>query len=223
MRLLFAIWLGLWLVAPQVAEAGAWLREKGSGFTALTFGMNKDEENSPSLYFEYGLTEKTTVGFDIHAAMNGASLRDASGMIFLRRTLWHLNGPHKLSYELGLGGTYRDDLLLPTVKTGVSWGRGFQLWERNGWINVNAAYIYEPMQGSSLSKLEGTVGLDLGKITTGMIEIAMSRMDGDTFSSIEPSVLIKPKKGKYKFRVGVAVPFDNADKSSLKLGIWHSF
>lgn len=223
MRPLIALCLVLWHLTAPGAQAGAWLREKGSGFTSLSFGFNQFEEGAQSLYFEYGLTEKMTVGLDVTTATLGSDFHRAAGHLFFRRKLWDLGSPHQLSYEIGVGGIYQDDLILPTLKAGISWGRGFQFRDRSGWVNVTAAFIYEPMMGENVSKLDATLGLELGKITTGMIELNLQRKDRDLYQAVEPSLLIRPRTSKFNFKVGAKVPIADPDKSSLKLGIWHSF
>ncbi|MEP5732181.1 MAG: hypothetical protein ABJL67_22730 [Sulfitobacter sp.] len=223
MRLLVAICVAFWLSAGSPAQAGAWLREKGSGFTSLSFGLNRFEEGSQSLYFEYGLSEKMTIGLDVTTSTQRSDFRDGQGHIFLRRQLWANDGPHKLAYEIGIGGTIRDDAVLPTFKSGLSWGRGVQLYDRNGWVNVNAAFIYEPSLGEHITKMDATFGLELGQRTSGLVELSLFHQHGDTYQAVEPSLLIRPKDSRFNFKVGAKIPFDDQDKSSLRLAVWHSF
>lgn len=205
------------------AMAGAWLKEKGAGFSSLSIGANSADEQTLALYFEYGLTDKTTVGLDISAFAGQPDMLNGYGAVFLRRSLFASDGPHKFAYEFGFGALYQDDLPLPVVKAGLSWGRGFSHGRGNGWMNVDAAYIYEPTQGQKFAKLDGTLGMDFNDIMTGMIEVHISRSDDDTFGSLEPSLLLRPRKGAFNIKIGAEIPHDDIDRSALKLGVWHRF
>lgn len=214
--------LVLLCMAPY-AEAGAWLKKKGEAFSSVTAGANAHDELTWSYYFEYGLTDRMTVGIDASAFTNQADFRNGYGAVFIRRSLWDRDGPHKFAYELGFGALYRDDTPLPTVKAGLSWGRGFTLGERNGWMNVDASYLYEVTLGQQIAKIDGTLGLDLGDRVTGMFEVHFLRDDAQTSGSLEPSLLYRPKRGNFSFKLGAEIPHEDTSKAALKLGLWHRF
>ncbi len=62
--------LTLILSAPAPSFAGAWLREKGKTFTALSVTAYKDEDgfydSKTSIYAEYGLRPGITIGTYAH-------------------------------------------------------------------------------------------------------------------------------------------------------------
>ncbi|WP_386625279.1 hypothetical protein [Sulfitobacter geojensis] len=223
MRYLFAACLILWQCVACTAQAGAWLREKGTGFVSLSFGATQFSETTNALYIEYGLSDKTTVGLDVSTFTNALNVRNGFGNIFLRRAIGPTDQPHKWAYEIGFGGLWGNEMQLPTVKTAISWGRGFKIAERDGWVNMDAAYVYEPTLGEHITKLDATLGLNFGTITTGLLEVTLSSQNSETYGAFEPSVLIRPKESRFSIKVGAQVPFDEQEKAALKLGIWRSF
>ena len=210
-------------LSPRPAEAGPWLREKGSGFTALTFGATQFSETTNALYFEYGLTENTTVGLDVSAFTNSLNVRNGFGNLFLRRAIGPTDGPMRMAYEVGLGGLWGNERQLPTLTTGVSWGHGFEMTGRPGWISATGSFVYEPTLGQHITRLDGTLGLDFGKVVTGLVETTLSYQNDDSFGAVEPAVLIRPADSAFRIRIGAQIPFSEQQKTALKLGIWHSF
>lgn len=223
MRFLFTTCLVMTLCAAPMGHAGAWLREKGTGFASLSFGATQFSETTNALYIEYGLTDKMTVGLDISAFTNAQNVRNGFGNLFLRRALGPTDRPSKWAYEIGVGGLWGNEMQRPTVKTGISWGRGFQVRDRSGWVNIDAAYVYEPTLGDHVTKFDATLGMELGGITSGLLDLTLSHEKSDTFGAFEPSVLIRPKQSKFSIKVGAQIPFDEQEKTALKLGIWRSF
>ncbi len=223
MRLILVLFMTIFWSAASAAHAGAWLREKGTGFVSLSFGASMFSETTNSLYLEYGLSEKITVGLDISAFTNAQDVRNGFGNLFMRRSLGPTDGRNKWAYEIGVGGLWGNEMQRPTIKTGLSWGRGFQVNKHSGWINLDAAVIYEPTLNEHIVKFDGTVGLDFGNITTGIVEVALSQQENEFFGAIEPSILIRPKQSRFQVKVGAQIPFDDQKKSAFKLGVWHTF
>ncbi len=214
--------LALWAI-PQNAQAGAWLREEATGFVSLSFGATKFSETTNALYVEYGLSSTTTIGLDVSTFTNAQNVRNGFGNIFLRRAIGPTDRDSKFSYEIGIGGLWGNEMQRPTLKTGLSWGRGFQLDERNGWVNIDAAVIIEPKLSEHIVKLDGTLGMALTDTISGILEVNLSHQENDIYGAFEPSVLIRPKDLGISFKIGAQIPFEDQEKSALKLGLWHSF
>jgi hypothetical protein len=223
MRFLFAISLACLSCGVHPAEAGAWLKEKGTGFASLSFGAFQNDQTSTAIFVEYGLSDTTTIGIDINAFVARSDVGDAFGVAFLRRSLGPTDRNSRFSYEVGVGAFWDDEQLLPAVKSAVSWGRGIQFGDRSGWMNVDAAYIVEPTLKNHTAKLDATAGLNFTPVTTGILELNLSQQDSDFFSAVEPSVLIKPKSSAFQIKLGARIPMDEGDSTALKLGIWRSF
>ncbi|MEM7520608.1 MAG: hypothetical protein AAF307_06175 [Pseudomonadota bacterium] len=224
MKLSVTLALLLTLCAASSANAGAWLKERGSGFASFTLGGNMHHEVTGALYLEYGLGDHTTIGIDVNGFTDGNTARNALGHVFLRRELFKTGNAHRFSYEVGVGAMWLDERTLPTVKTTLSWGYGFSSGPRNGWASLDASYTYEPTLGMSIAKVDGTFGMAITEVTTGMIQFtASSQNDNDSYRAVEPSLLFTPKGKTFSLRIGAEVPVEHTDKSALKLGLWRRF
>lgn len=223
MRVLFTVILLIWQCMASTAYAGAWLREKGTGFTSLSFGATQFSETTNALYIEYGLSDKTTIGLNISSFTNALNVRNGFGNLFMRRAIGPTDRPNKWAYEIGVGGLWGNEKHLPTFKTAISWGRGFQIKERSGWVNVDAAFVYEPTLGQNIAKLDAALGMNFGGITTGLLEVTISSQNSETYGALEPSVLLRPKDSSFSVKLGAQIPFDEQEKAALKLGIWRKF
>ncbi|MCX7560377.1 hypothetical protein OS190_12430 [Sulfitobacter sp. F26204] len=223
MRKLFVASLILWQGLASVADAGAWLREKGDGFVSLSFGATQFSETTNAFYIEYGLSDKTTIGLDVSAFTNALNVRNGFGNLFLRRAIGPADQPDKWAYELGIGGVWGNEMHRPTVKAGIAWGRGFKVNSRAGWINLDAAYIHEPTLGEHITKFDAAVGMAFSDATTGLLEISVSAQKSETYGAFEPSLLIQPKDSKFRIKLGAQIPFSEQEKTALKMGIWNDF
>ena len=201
MRVLFTVILLIWQCMASTAYAGAWLREKGTGFTSLSFGATQFSETTNALYIEYGLSDKTTIGLDISSFTNALNVRNGFGNLFMRRAIGPTDRPNKWAYEIGVGGLWGNEKHLPTFKTAISWGRGFQI----------------------IAKLDAALGMNFGGITTGLLEVTISSQNSETYGALEPSVLLRPKDSSFSVKLGAQIPFDEQEKAALKLGIWRKF
>ena len=184
MRAMIIVGIVLGFCAGQTATAGAWLRDHQSGFLSLSFGATQTDQTTNALYLEYGLTQQTTLGVDVSAFSIGSDVRNAFGIVFMRRALGDRKRPSKWAYEIGIGALWDQDRTLPAVKTSLSWGRGFQLGDRSGRISVDAGYVHEPTLQNHTTKLDATAGLGFTQITTGILEMTYSHKDTDCFGAV---------------------------------------
>lgn len=223
MQRIFVITLLAVLTAAPMAQAGAWLRDAGTTFLALSFGVTQHSDTTNGFYLEYGLSDQTTVGIDVSTFTNRLHVRNGVGTVFLRRNLTAPDGPNRFAYEVGIGGVWGNEMQRPTMLIGLSWGRSISLWGQNGWVNLDGRFTYEPRLGEHVTKLAGTFGLDFGPTTTGLVELSISSQKGDSFSALEPSLLFKPRHSPFRIKIGTQVPLQDSARSALKLGIWHRF
>ena len=212
-----------WLFCTTAADAGAWLREKGSSFTSSTLSATWLGDTASTSYLEYGLRDDLTIGTDIATANSHLGVQTGYGMFFIRRPLGRNDAVHKWAYELGIGAAWIDQLVLPYVKTGLSWGRSIKLHETNGWIAVDASMNWEVSTGHHLAKLDATVGLNLTEATTGMLQLYIGNLDDNTYASIAPSLVFHPRKTKFRIQIGAESQLGDLDNSALKIGIWRAF
>ena len=223
MRLLIAFILIICVSATTSVQAGPWLRKKGSTFTSASINATYFRDIGTATYLEYGLRENMTIGADINTSMNRLGERSGAATLFLRRALGPNKGAHRWAYELGVGADWKGDLILPHLKTGVSWGKGYTLREKSGWMTVDASIKWDLSQGQHHGKLDATLGMNFSDQTTGMVQLYLAQLDQKFFATLAPSVVFKPRKRKFKIQIGAEIPSENAQNTALKLGIWREF
>ncbi|RBO55134.1 hypothetical protein DSD19_00370 [Rhodovulum sp. BSW8] len=152
----------LTLADPQPASAGAWLKEKGAGLLSFSYEADRDRTYGSqwgygSLYGEYGLTPKLTLGLD---AGQGDDADDWKAILFLRFRSGIGWLPGRLATEFGAGAAGAPGgLTEPVIRTGLSWGTGFTTADGSGWINLDARTDTRPQSALVDYKLDITLGV----------------------------------------------------------------
>lgn len=204
----------LCLVATQ-ASAGAWPRQKGSGFASIATRLEFDETYtlSPSynsIYLEYGLNGRHTLGVDAGQSSDGATRTVA----FLRMPLFETKRGNPVAIELGLGKIDEQIVLRP----GMSWGRGLKY----GWLAADGlAELYET--GNVTLKLDVTFGL---KSKAGHMLILQLQNEkpimAPTQTAFAPSVVLPFGKTRH-LEIGGAMSLNDRESYSFKFGLWQDF
>ncbi|MCH2165121.1 MAG: hypothetical protein MK098_10780 [Marinovum sp.] len=220
-----------WLVSFLVtlclvsqANAGAWPRGHGKTFTSASGELWQDEQGYlhyyTSAYLEYGRTPKLSIG--TITAMG--SLSGADNEIFAGYTVWQ-KGPHVLSLETALHENRTLDFagqeqVSPGYGVGLSYGRGFQLAQRNGWITLDARLN----RSTKLQefKFDTTLGLSLHERWKVMTQVFTSTIDGETNIKFAPGVVFSVNE-KTHIELGARVPSRDAERAAIKLGLWREF
>jgi|AntRauTorckE5430_2_1112549.scaffolds.fasta_scaffold04045_2 hypothetical protein len=201
------------------AVAGAWLRETGTGFLSLAgevtepdaFGIYRQDY---SLYAEYGLAERLTLGVDAGHDM----LRMSKAVVFARLPLGRADRTVKLAVELGAGQVGDDTALRP----GLSIGRGIKLWDRDGWLNADGRAV---LAGGGAMTLESdlTFGLSVTEHSRVILQLQAGQPDiGDGYATFAPSLVYETKPGAH-LEIGLTQPLTGSDLRSLSLGLWRTF
>lgn len=209
------------LAAP--ATAGPWLREKGKSFTSVSFATTWDLKSSTSSYLEYGFRDNMTIGADVGVFRSPLEGQTGFATVFLRRPLGRNEGTSRLAYELGVGASWADDIVSPHIKTGLTWGRGFQLRDKGGWMTVDASVRWDLGHSLQVTKIDSTVGLNFTDKFTGMFQLYVTNTQGETFATVAPSLIYTPKSGKFKIQIGVEALVDEISNPAIKLGLWREF
>ncbi|MGJ8628092.1 MAG: hypothetical protein ACSHXB_14120 [Sulfitobacter sp.] len=205
------------------ANAGAWLREKGSSFTSVSFSSTWFLDTTNTSYLEYGLRDNLTVGADVGYATSRNGTQSGYGTLFIRRPLGQNDGPNQWAYELGVGAAWVGEEVLPYLKTGLSWGRGIKLRDTNGWMAVDASITWDVTSGLHVAKIDSTIGLNFTEVTTGMVQLYLAHLDQQTYGSIAPSIVIKPRNSKFRIQIGAESQLDDLENTGIKLGLWREF
>lgn len=221
MRFFILFAFGLFLSAR--ANAGAWMREEGTGFASSTFTINRLRDHSSGTYVEYGWRQDITLGLDLSFASNHLGYQSGAATAFLRRPLNFGSDRNKWAYEVGAGAAWVQDIVLPHVKLGLSYGRGLEVAGKTGWLAVDSGMFWDLTSGQSITKIDGTLGINFTEVTAAMTQIYFSRVLGDEFTTFAPSLLISPKGRKYTLQLGIETSMFRRAEPSVKFGLWRDF
>ena len=207
------------LMLASHASAGAWLREQGTGFLSYS-GVYKDNgQLDGTLYAEYGLRPKLTLGLKIDVDMTSGRMGDGTGFLFARKPIKTEKRNYKLAYELGIGSTF-GSVETPLIRTGLSYGRGVTLWDKNGWLAIDGAYEIAMDDGEDTAKLDTTFGLSLNDRFKVMMQVFVSQTESTVSTTLAPSVIWQPKPDAPSYQLGIE---EQNGTFAIKLGMWRSF
>ncbi len=170
-RILFAAFL-LVSVASE-ATAGAWVQPPGGAFLAVSatgYASSGGEDTTSSLYAEYGLLPRLTVGLDANSRAMAAMDSFGHALVFARVPLTAGDRPVRTAAELALGAYHADRRSRPMLRLKGSLGYGFSSSVGSGWLNLDAEY--ERIRAASAAyKLNATIGLSDGPGVRPLLEI----------------------------------------------------
>lgn len=215
--LAIAVLLSLCLSGP--ALPGAWPREKGTAFLSLAGQAEGPDEDGIyrqnfTLYAEYGLTERLTLGVDA----GGDALRMTKAIGFLRWPLGRADRGVKLAFELGAGQVDGENALRP----GLSLGRGVEFGKRQGWLAADGRAILFTGGGMTL-ETDLTFGLSLTKRSKVILQIQAGQPDlGGAYTRFAPSFVFETKPGAH-IEFGLTEPLLGDGDRGIKLGLWRKF
>ena len=211
-------------LAALPASAGPWVREKGSVF--LSFGGNVAISDAaqrpvhwdPTLYLEYGLTEKITVGLDIYIA-NGAQEETATAFVRFPIRSADTRWPMAMSFAYGM----RNDKALGVVDTlaraGLSVGRSLP----NGWLSADLAGVYALEAERLESKLDLTWGWNFAEDWTSIVQLQSGvGTAGDIYVKVAPSIVYDMTRFN-KVEVGLVQALTGDGGAGLRVATWVEF
>ena len=222
------------LFLPALAHAGAWPRDKGEVFLSFTNEISAAPQTryatGTSLYAEYGLTDRLTVGFD---GTLGATGTPSEGYLFLRTPLGKADRPARLAVGFGLGvksipnpwGTTTNQKL---AKIGASWGRGLQ----RGWlaVDMSVAWVLDssitvPGQSGTTYKADFTWGMKPSERVMLIWQLQTGKVpDASAYAKFSPSLIwqMRRQKGTH-IEIGFVYGLTGDNSQNLKLGFWKRF
>lgn len=211
------------LCAAQTAFAGAWPREKGEIFIAaggnflLSEGAQLPVHYDPTLYAEYGASDRVTLGLDLHTADAG---RIGTIFLFASFPLGDLEARDKFAASLAFGA--RADAQHPNetlLRGGLSWGRGLD----DGWLAVDASATYGTNARTFRPKVDMTWGHQWGEKWMTSLQLQTGQgFTNDYYAKIAPS-LIYIFNDRLKVHLGAVHALTGDRGSGLKLETWMKF
>ena len=214
---LLGVLLALW---PHDLAAGAWLRNEGQAFVAANVTQSATEDNDASIYGEYGLRPKTTIGGKIDTRMQGRVVAGGTAYVFIRRPITLDHDHWRVSYALGLGARFDDGAASPLYRTELSFGRGLEIGERSGWLNVDLSYQIEPSRDQTSTKIDATLGMELRSRLKGMVQVYVDRTNDNTTTTFAPALIWQPRGQQLSYVTGLEA--DNS-QTRVKIGVWLEF
>ncbi len=237
------VWLFAMLLMPAAVEAGPWAREQGTYFVALSAEKDSAGGHYHSLYGEYGLNPRLTLGLQF-----GVSGEETSGLIWLQRA--RSTGANQWSSSFGLGAVRRDGKTVPVMQTSIAWGRGtdsIPLLKRmrgGGWVAVDLQttiagkieggaretddphIIYESpeyLTPETTFKAQGTLGWNATDKLKLINQLRLEDRDNTGFSAKWAGALVFAVHGPLKIELGASHPLSGDGEAALKLGTWVEF
>lgn len=218
--------LGLW---PTCAQPGAWPREEGKVFLsfATRLSMPKDvlrmgadalvtAQSGPlqqydTIYLEYGLTPKVTLGIDYGRSVSGGSKLVG----FVQHPLSKEGANTKVAFQLGLGEIQDERVVRPGLMIG---------WPlKQGWVAVDTFLEYAPATQRADIKLDATAGFHLKNDRNILLQIQAGESTSDPpFIRFAPSYVFKSGK-RSKTVLGLTWGLKGDDSVGVKIGAWAEF
>ncbi len=234
----FLALLLFWLLATSPAWAGAWTRDKGSGFVS-TVGVLRGPSATPQyetrIYGEYGVFRHLTLGVDLNQK---AVLREDDQMvmlsghalIFARVPLAPTSWRMRYALEVGTGlyvpdtSLYAKEIVKHRMSTvALAVGRGFDSPFGPGWFSAQTTIERRAGLPDPIHKLDASVGLSNERLFRPMLKIEASRMADDPVAwSMTPAVLIRSGK-EMTWVLGIERKFGTRPSIGIELGLWREF
>ncbi|ABL68890.1 hypothetical protein [Paracoccus denitrificans] len=230
------------LVLSSGALAGPWARDPGGFFATLSVERDRAGNSHASVYGEYGLSARNTLGFDLgHGSAGESSL-----MLWWQRALSG-KGPNRRAVSLGLGAIRRDGRYHAMGQFGTAWGRGFDsipLLRRipgGGWLVVESRsklaivrqeypeepdVIYEDptyLMPQTTHKLDLTLGWHARDKLMLVNQFRFEQRDDTGLSGKLAVSAVRDLAGPAKLELGVIAPLAGEGELALRLGSWLEF
>ncbi|WP_425100387.1 hypothetical protein [Tropicibacter sp. S64] len=214
----------LFLLATATgALAGAWPRERGTGFLStgvqLAWPQNLEHWTSPNptqqyytFYLEYGMTDRLTLGLDLGRSVSGAGKTVA----FLQWPLLDRESGPKVAVAFGFGQIGDRTVLRP----GLSVGWGLQ----RGWLTMDA--LAEVQIDTSLTdyKIDFTWGRNLAHDRKVLLQVQTGQpADDPAFVRIVPSYVFPLGRRGIMVETGATYGVTGDSSMGVKFGIWKNF
>ena len=217
------IWILALLLAPLDAMAGPWPRDEGQLFIAaggnflLSDGAELPVHYDPTLYAEFGLRPRLTLGTDLYTADKG---RIASAFVFVAIDV--APDGAKLRRMTGLGLGYRqnpDGSEEALIRPSLSLGQGLP----RGWLAFDGSATWGASDRTWRPKADFTWGRSwTDRLTTTFQIQTGTGFSGDHYAKISPT-LVWEVSPVVKLNLGAVQALTGDRGSALKLETWLTF
>lgn len=211
------------LTLPGVLSAGAWPRDTGDLFIAaggnflLSPGAELPVYYDPTVYAEYGLSDRLTLGLDLYTADRG---RIASAFGFARVPVGSISGPLRSAVSLGYGYRLNPDTSTEALlRLGLSLGRGLD----HGWLAADTSATYGTRDTTWRPKADFTWGRAWSDrwTTTLQLQTGQGYFD-DNYAKVSPTVIFT-LRDSIRINLGAVKALTGDGGGALKLETWLTF
>lgn len=210
------------LLFASPVHSGAWPREQGTSFATGTVRLvwprdlstSKPQSTYVTLYYEYGLTDRLTLGLDLGHSVSG----DGKTTGFLRVPLT-VNSNWVAAVELG-GGLINDRQVL---RPSLSLGRGLSGRHGAGWLSVDSSLEIDLSDGATDMKVDMTYGTTLPKGRKLILQVQTGVEAGQNpFVRLAPSI-VTPLRNGLQIEAGVTLGLTDNTGIGMMFGLWRDF
>ena len=219
-RITLLLMLLLW---PALAAAGPWPRDEGTLFIAaggnflLSEGAELPVHYDPTLYAEYGLRPRLTLGADLYTADTG---RIASVFVFVAADIAPEDAQLRRMAGVGLG--YRrnpDGSEEALIRPSLSVGQGLP----NGWLAFDGSATWGLSDRTWRPKGDFTWGRSwTDRLTTTFQIQTGTGFSGDHYAKISPTVVWSLTPA-IKVNLGAVQALTGDRGGALKFETWLTF
>lgn len=212
----------IWFACAASGLAGAWMREPGKLFfavsTTLRYGST-DLYSENAIYAEYGLSPKVTIGFDYNHLVSYSG----HALVFFRLPVGPRNQTWNFAVETAAGGHHWLGDWHPMFKYSFSAGRGIETRRGFGWLSFDAAIEQRTGNPGLLYKLDATLGLpEMGRIGP-IFQLETAKTSGyPLLWTVTPGLRYKTKK-LGTLLIGLESKHGLESTTGLKFGFWRDF
>jgi len=230
--------LALYLIGSD-ASAGPWPRAQGQTFLSTTYETGGPDDYV-SLYAEYGLSKRLTLGLDLGASDDTPK----KAIAFARWPLGDTDRPLRMAAQLGLGYAERWRVppfklvitggaplpplpgprpkMRPVLQTGFSLVRGLTILGHNGWITLDT-FAETDDDLATRYKADATAGLKTRKGHLFILQLQTGASEsGKTWAKLAPSVMVKLSKATH-LEVGMTAGLTGSGYPAARVGLWQKF
>lgn len=221
MRCEMSVLFAVMTLNANTALAGAWLKEKGTGFASVglvTVQTPNGPQSEGRTYLEFGASETQTLGLSAFVRPDGTG----EILAFSRHPLMSPWKDSKFAVELGVGATLRDRTWHPLAKIGLSYGRGFENQWGYGWLAIDTALEHRGGPAPPLAKLDLTLGQSTGMAVRPILQIE-TVASADAFDwTIAPGAMWDRPNG-ITFVAQVEKRSNRQAPYGIRLSLWRKF
>ena len=225
------------VLLAQAAAAGPWPRAEDAVFVALSTERDRDDNSYSSLYAEYGLGPRSTLGFEL----GHTDVGETTAMLWYQKSLDGGQGPYRLSYSMGFGAIRRDGEILPLSQAALMLGRGFSGPWDGGWMTVEARVKvagkteeitvrkgltqveYAYLTPEIVGKLDLTVGIRPRPAWALVNQLRLETRKDSDFQAKLASSVVYDIPGPARLEMGVVGPLAGPSEPAIKIGTWLEF